>query len=910
MPLKYTLFIFFIFSSYCLNAQTFKVSGTVVDTSSNLKIENVSVSILAAKDSFLIADKRTLKNGYFEFTHIDSGKYVLMLTYPEYADYTMFFTVPANGANTIDLGEIPLTQKTLLLETVIIKSQVSAIKLKGDSTEYIADSFKVQKNASVEDLLRQLPGIQVDQFGKITAQGKTVNKVFVDGEEFFSDDPTLVTRNLRADMIDKVQLYDKKSDKAVFTGIDDGIKNETINLTLKEDKKNGYFGKLDAGVGTDNYYNAQGIFNKFADKRKFSAYLTTANTGLTGLNYSDQSNLSSDQDANSDIYNGEGLPSVTSGGTHFDDNWDSSKQSINGNYNFFSANIKGANDNISQQNLPGKIIFSKDHNSFYNSSLNQKGNSEYDLKTDSSTSIKVGANGRWVTGNKESTDTAVQTRQDYSLLNTSANNSSSKFNTGHFNVFGNWEKQLKKKGRTVSVYLSAVTDYSNSNGFLNSQNKFYDSLSRQDSVISVNQLKKNSTTKNEFDASVDYTEPLAKNFSLIAQYQTAISKNNSNKESFNQSGNGSYKNFDSTYSNHFVLNNFSQTGSLSFNFSKKKMVLNFGNDVEFKNMSQKNLYDQSILNRNFTNWSPHTNLRYNFTQYKSLEFNYTGNTTQPSISQLQPVLNNSNPLYIVVGNSLLTPSFTNGFTANYSNYKVTSAAYLYLWGSYSNESNAIVSSIVTDTAGRSISQFVNLKGRNNNNYNAAVTYDKMFKKLPGINFSGNLNFSSNQYVNYVDNKVNNTTANAYRLFIGANKTEVNKYTFIINAGVNYNTNQSSLQRQFSNNFWSYNLNTSANYYLPAKFELHTDINYNWQQKTQAFIDNYHRLIWNAWIGKKFFSNENLLLKISGNDILNQNIGLSRSNANGIIAQNRFNTIGRYFMLSGVWDFKKFGKLKN
>ena len=147
MPLKYILFIFLIFSSYCLNAQTFVVHGTVVDTSSNLKIENVSVSILTAKDSFLVADKRTLKNGYFEFNHIDSGKYVIMFTYPEYADYTMFLNVPANGANTIDLGEIPLTQKALLLETVIIKSQVSDIKIKGDSTEYIADSFKVQKNA-------------------------------------------------------------------------------------------------------------------------------------------------------------------------------------------------------------------------------------------------------------------------------------------------------------------------------------------------------------------------------------------------------------------------------------------------------------------------------------------------------------------------------------------------------------------------------------------------------------------------------------------------------------------------------------------------------------------------------------------------------------------------------------------
>jgi hypothetical protein len=169
-----------------------------------------------------------------------------------------------------------MSLKSRLLKEVLIKGTVAAIKIKGDTTEYNAKAFVIQPNSKVEDLLKQLPGIQVDKDGKITAQGQTVNKVLVDGEEFFGDDPTLVTKNIRGDMVDKVQLYDKKSDQATFTGIDDGEKTKTINIKLKEDKKNGYFGKIDAGVGTDGYYEGQALYNKFKGKKKFRLMVPSA----------------------------------------------------------------------------------------------------------------------------------------------------------------------------------------------------------------------------------------------------------------------------------------------------------------------------------------------------------------------------------------------------------------------------------------------------------------------------------------------------------------------------------------------------------------------------------------------------------------------------------------------------------
>ncbi|HEY0245472.1 MAG TPA: TonB-dependent receptor, partial [Mucilaginibacter sp.] len=250
-------------SSYAQNSYTIK--GAAVDTDLRIKLYNTTISVLNAKDSILQKFTRATDNGSFSLSGLPTGKFILLVTYPEYADYVEPFTIdPAHP--THDFGNISLRQKIKILQEVLIKGEVRAIKIKGDTTEFNAKAYTIQPNDKVEDLLKQLPGITIDKDGKITANGEAVTKVLVDGEEFFGDDPTLVTKNLRADMVSTVQLFDKKSDQAAFTGIDDGVKTKTINIKLKEDKKNGIFGKVDAGVGTDGYYTGQLIFNKFKAK--------------------------------------------------------------------------------------------------------------------------------------------------------------------------------------------------------------------------------------------------------------------------------------------------------------------------------------------------------------------------------------------------------------------------------------------------------------------------------------------------------------------------------------------------------------------------------------------------------------------------------------------------------------------
>ncbi len=219
--------------------QNGSVKGLVTDTLNKQNLTNAVVSVLRAKDSVLVKFTRTNKEGSFNLPNISAGKYIVMVTYPSYADYIDIVSV-TEGSVT-DLGKVPVITKATLLQEVIVKQTIGSIRMKGDTTEYKADSFKVSANADVQELLRKMPGIQVNSKGEITAQGERVQKVLVDGEEFFSDDPAVVTKNLRADAVDKVQAFDKKSDQAVFTGIDDGQKIKTLNLTLKEDKKERLF---------------------------------------------------------------------------------------------------------------------------------------------------------------------------------------------------------------------------------------------------------------------------------------------------------------------------------------------------------------------------------------------------------------------------------------------------------------------------------------------------------------------------------------------------------------------------------------------------------------------------------------------------------------------------------------------
>lgn len=932
MKLTYTLLSFLLLISVSAFSQTpavtkspTSIKGAITDSASAARLVNASISVLRAKDSTLVKFTRATTGGAFAINNIGTGKFILLVTYPQYADYVENFTLDS-VKNQKNFGGIDMQLKSRLLNTVIVKGTVAAIKIKGDTTEFNAKAFTIEPNSKVEDLLKQLPGIQVDKDGKITAQGQTVSKVLVDGEEFFGDDPTLVTKNIRGDMVDKVQLYDKKSDQATFTGIDDGQKTKTINIKLKEDKKSGYFGKLDAGKGTDGYYQVQGLFNKFKGKKKMSAYGTLGNTGKTGLGWEDNNKLGTGNngttfgddgtiyfngggdgglDSFSGRYDGRGIPVARTGGVHYDDKWANDKYTINTNYKIGSLEVDGKSNTIQQQNLPGNVLNTNTDQTFNNYAFRQKLDATYSIKLDTTSNLKISVDGTLKNSKTNSTNMATSTREDGTLLNTNNRNLTNDVDQQLYNASAFYTKKLKKPGRTISLNVTAGSTISKANGFLKSTLNLYDLQGQLDSAQVIDQLKTENTKTSKFNTNFTYTEPLNKYLALVLNYGIAFNNSNADRKSFDQSAPGVYNLLNDSLSNHYVFNQTSNAGGANFNFKKGKSIIRFGTGIANVHYKQVDEITGSFAERNFTNWSPSANFNYKFSNYANMSLNYNGNQQQPTIDQLQPIRVNTNPLNVIIGNPNLRPAFRNSFNLWYNSYKVISDQSAYISANYSFTTNPIVNNTVTDPVlGKSTTQALNLPGQKPFNYNI---YSSFSKKFFGLNLGINPSTSGSVYYSLINNALNKTKSTTYNGELSVSKYIEKKFQFYINAGPDYTIGQSSLQPLINNNGRGFNANYYLNVYLPLKFQVSSDGQYEYKAPTQSFATDFRQTIINAAITKSFFKNDAVKLSLRGNDLLNQNQGFSRSASANLITQNSYTTIRRYYMLSVVWDFSGFGK---
>ncbi|OOQ59043.1 outer membrane beta-barrel family protein [Mucilaginibacter pedocola] len=938
MKHTFTTLILLCFLTLTATAQkTYLVKGSVRDSVANAGLHNASVSILNAKDSTLRKFMRATTNGSFNLGNLGKGQFILLVTYPDYADYVEKFTLDSVHTER-SFGNINMALKSRLLKEVLIKGSVAAIKIKGDTTEYNAKAFVIQPNSKVEDLLKQLPGIQVDKDGKITAQGQTVQKVLVDGEEFFGDDPTLVTKNIRGDMVDKVQLYDKKSDQATFTGIDDGEKTKTINIKLKEDKKNGYFGKLNAGVGNDGYYEGQSLFNKFKGKQKMSAYFTLSNTGKTGLGWDDNNKLgagggmqfSDDGGAYFDgsggdngldsfggQYYGEGIPVTRSGGLHFDNKWNKDKYALNTNYKIGSITIDGTRNTISQQNLPANaagnvdIINSNNSQTSNNYMFRQKLDATFTLAIDTTSNIKFSVDGTVKNSTTHSRSNTESRRGDGSLLNMNLRNVDNDVDNEQFNATVFYTKKLKKKGRTLSVNFNTGFNNSDANGYLRSDLEIYNLQGQPTTSQKIDQLKTDDTKTSRVNTVATYTEPLSKYLSAIVSYGLSFNNSNADRRSYDQSAPGVYNILNDSLSNHYIFNQVSNRGGLNFNYKRGKSTLRFGTNVADVTFKQEDLIGGSLRKRSFTNWNPSANYQYKISTYGSFSFNYYGNQTQPTLDQLQPIRVNTDPLNIVLGNPLLKPSFTHRVSAWYNMYKVLSEQSIWFSGNYSFTTNPIVNNVFTDTQqGKSTIQAINLNNERPHNYNINID---MGRKITAIGLNLGARLSTNGQVYYsmvstpsVPSALNRTHTNRYSGQLSLSKYKEKKFQVYINAGPDYTIGQSSLQPEINNNGRGFNADYYISVYLPFKIQISSDGQYEYKAATQSFATDFNQTIINASITKSFFKAENLKLILRGNDLLNQNSGFSRSASSNLITQTQYNTIRRYFLLSVTWDFSGMG----
>jgi hypothetical protein len=909
--LALTLFSFLL--SLATFAQISSIKGTVKDTTEKKVLSLASVNVLRAKDSVLVKTVRTSNNGEFTIASLPVGNYIVMVSYPQYADFTDKIAV---GSTPLTLS-IAIDTKAHILKEVIVKNTVSAIRVKGDTTEYKADSFYVTPNADVQELLKKMPGIQVNARGEITAQGEKVNKVLVDGEEFFSDDPAVVTKNLRADVVDKVQVFDKKSDQAVFTGIDDGQKSKTINLQLKEDKKNGYFGKAEAGSNFNQFGNGKLMTNAFKGKRKIAGYVTTDNTKFDNLNWDEAQNYGDgggmvtefNDGGMSMIFNSEGdeggstgFPNQQSAGATYSNKFD--KGSVNTSAQYNRLIVNGLTSSYSKTILPTNSIVNNTNSTQRNEKKKYKLSTTDQWGTDSTGLFKLTLKGANVISDNTTSFTGGSfIPETGATLNNTARTTTNSTNDKTLNGSISYRLRFAKKGRTISVNSDFNFGDKTQDGLLNAQNDYFNASNVIIKQETIAQTKSLSQLTSAGSVNSVYTEPLGKNSFLIFNYKIGLAGNNSERNTFDAKT-GQPKIKVDTLSNHFKFNTVNNSGNISYRYAVKKMNFNIGTGVGTAKYSMFDYATNANRSINFTNFIPSATFNFTPKQQKKLVLSYVGNTQNPSLLQIQPIIDNTDPLNITVGNANLRQSFTNRFSFNFNNFKVMKSKYVQFNGSFSNTNDAIATSSTIDGFGKSVNQYVNVDG----NYNFSTGLYYGFDLYKGINFGMNTGFNGGRYNNIV-NGIKNTNDNiSSRFSIELSYWGDKKINFWSNFEASNNKTVSSIRPGASTNFWSYRSNSNVQIkFKKAKFfiDLSTDITV--YQKSVAFPNQRNIYLVHPSMRKVISKNDKWEAKLMIYDIFNQNQFVDRNITSNFISETANNGIRRYALFSIVYNFSKNGK---
>lgn len=916
-----------ILSVVSIKAQPFSVKGVVTDTLNANRLHYSTITLIRAKDSILETFTRTKEDGSFQLQVKNPGSYIIMVTYPSFADYIDILIL--DKKKEVDLGVIPMVSKSHLLNEFVLKQQIAAIKIKGDTTEYVADSFKVRENATVEELLKKLPGIQVNKNGEVVAQGEKVQKILVDGEEFFTDDPAVVTKSLQAKAVDKVQVYDKKSDQAIFSGIDDGTREKTINLKLKDNMKRGYFGKVVAGGGTDGFFENQAMLNAFKNKRKFSVFGIIANTGKIGLGWQDAdkfgggngsvteftedgtmiSYYSSDDDDDfqswGGTYNGQGLPTAWTGGAHYSNKWLEDKLHLSTNYRYAKQNIETDNNNITELNLDSTRIYTNEKKNTFFSGERHRVDALYEWKTDSTSQLKLTANAGYQQSTKTIQDYTETVNADGEKLNDNTSSQKNDATTKSVNATLNWQKKFAKKGRTAVVTIDEKYRENDGTGYVNAALNYYSFSDPAliDSTRHNDQLKENYSKSFQLTGKVSYTEPLSKTLFLEVNYAGALNNNTSRKLSYDKSAaTDNYDSLNYLYSSNYDFDVFTNTGGSNLRLVLKQINITVGGAISNTQFTQKDLLGNTYsYNRNFTNFFPKAAFIFRPKgKQASFSVNYNGSTQQPSINQIQPLRQNMDLLNESIGNPDLKQEFDHSLNLRYNNYKILSGTYTYGGGGINFVNNDISQSQTINAGGKRVYQYINVNG----NYNGwlYVGYGMDLKKLDmRVAIRGNANISHvNNYINGQKNVSNN---NSYTLGFDWNYDKEKKFNIWYNPSVTFNNNTSTINTN-STNYWSFENQLNASFELPWKLEIGTDVDWYIRERVAGFDRNNNVFRWNAYVSKKLLKGDALEIRASAFDILNQNLGFSRYGSGNTITEQNYNTIRRYGMLSLIWNFTK------
>jgi len=905
--LGFFLFLFFPFFSF---SQT--ITGKVVDEDS-LPIAAAKIVLANPKDTII---SKTNKQGNFSITATDTGLYYLTVSahgYDEYKDSVTMSKAPEQGPDSSSggvwgLGVIRLLLESHPLDEVKVVEKVLAMVQKDDTLEFNSRAFKVNPDADAADLVRKMPSIEIN--GQvITAQGENVVKILVDGKPFFGADPYASLKNLPADMIDKVQVYNEKSDQERFTGFSEGATSKTINLITKPDKRNGLFGKLYGGYGSDNSddgkYGAGTTLNQFGGDQRIT--LTGQSNNINIQNFtSDNSNAAAGG-------GGAGIVKTNAGGINYNDKW-GTKTDVSGSY-FFSE----TNSSMEGQ-LRRTYLLSVDSGQVFNQSspsANQGYSHRFNMRlnyaADTMNSILWQPTFSLNKNNSNSQQAGNTVEALTPINNTTSSNQSN--NTGlSFTNNILLRHKFHKRGRTFSMNLNAGNNGNDGTTIHTAQNIYYTSPSLSD-TLNQQTLQKQNTWN--LTGNATYTEPTANNGLLKLEYNISYlpASAQRNTDDYSYTANN-YSLPNDQYSNVFYSRNIAHRAGASYQVNMKKVTFSAGLNYQLTQLyNNQSLPVSYRLSQNFQNWLPTATLHYKCSKTQNLQATYNTNTQAPSVGQLQNVINNIDPLHLYTGNPALKQPYRHNLTLRYNatsnNAKNSFSASL--TGAVTQHAIATNSIIAThDTTitqniilatGSQLTMPVNING--NRSLSGNISYGMPLSSIKcHLNLS--LNAGMNQSPSIINNVVNEQENKNAGLgaSIGSNISE--NVDFLLSSNVNVVSNENSINRQLNTTYINGTSKASINLILWKGIVVNTAINY---QSNSGLSAGYNQdyLLWNLSVGKKLFKKRQGDIRLSFFDLLNENNNIQHTITDTYIQDSRSNIQQRYFLLVFTWKINHFKK---
>lgn len=907
--MRFLLFCLLTISQVTL-AQRISIKGQMLGPDEK-PLASATVILLSPADSSLVNFGATNSTGNFELKNVKHGDYILKVTFVGHKTYSTFIS-PTPDQTVIDIGIGRMEEANTQLDEVVVVAEKAPVQIKGDTIEFNATSFKTKQNDNVEELLKKLPGVEVENDGSIKAQGEQVQRVTVDGREFFGRDPKLATRNLPADAVDKVQVFDKKSDQAEFTGIDDGQREKTINLELKEEKRNGVFGNVMGGVGTDSRLTAKASLNRFSKGQQLSFVGMGNNINDQGFSIDDYLNFSGgltstgggvriqiggNEPGSIPINSGgrqNGLMTNYAAGLNFSDVFNK-KSELTSSYffNYIDHRLDKTTDRISY--FPDRPdLYYNENSKQQNTNASHKVNVILDHKIDSANSIKLTS---YFTFND--TDVDIQSEganqfEDGTLQNESLIRSVASGNALTLNNNLLYRHRFAKKGRTLSSnVLYNVTETSNE-GLLFQDLTYYQPVIN-DSIVRQRNDQKNLTQN--YGINFSYTEPLGGRKYLETNYSIRMNDSEVTRDVYDITDVS--ETYNNLLSNRYSAQYLYQRAGMNVKFNHKDYTLTVGASYQFTDLSGNLRISETEIQKNFNNVLPALFFNYNFSSTRRLNFNYETSVQEPSIQQLSPVVDNSNALNVYIGNPDLGTAYNHRWMLNYSAFNPGSFISFFARFNANYVTDAIVNSQTVDENYITYSIPVNLGNTFNTNGNLSFGF-------PINKISSRINVNANARLNNTFSLLNGEQNSIQQETLGGNIRYEYRFKEVFDVSVRANlSNQvtryedESRNQAFLNQSYTAegNITVLKNYLLNSTFDylIYANQAGGETQKVPLLNISLSRYVLKANSGE---------IKLAVVNVLDRNLGVNQTARNNYVEREIMNSLGRYFMVSFTYALNK------